>query len=196
MTTTPLTLLEELREGGNTAWGEFDSLFRPMIVAWLRRYRLEANDLEDVTQDVMTRLLVGFQTFEHNGRLGAFRTWLRTVTANCANRFLKRNGVSKSVNADLQSMAQQLEDPNSDLSHKFNDAHDAYLLRELLNRISGEFADSTVDAFRKHVVSGVSAGDTATELGTTVAAVYTAKSRVLKRLRELTGDSLGDFRDS
>ena len=59
------------------------------------------------------------------------------------------------------------------------------LLRGLLELIQLEFEPKTFKAFWRVAVDGFSAREVAEELGmTTVAAVHTAKSRVLKRLRE------------
>jgi DNA-directed RNA polymerase specialized sigma24 family protein len=58
------------------------------------------------------------------------------------------------------------------------------LLRRLLDLIKLEFKDHTFQAFWRVAADGRSAADVAEELGMSVPAVYTAKSRVLNRLRE------------
>jgi RNA polymerase sigma-70 factor (ECF subfamily) len=47
-----------------------------------------------------------------------------------------------------------------------------------------EFEPLTLQAFRRLALDGVSGANAAQELGLSVAAVYTAKSRVLHRIRE------------
>ncbi len=57
---------------------------------------------------------------------------------------------------------------------------------------AGEFEEKTVSAFRRLTLEKASAQTVASELGLTVAAVYMAKSRVLRRLRELAADLVGE----
>jgi RNA polymerase sigma-70 factor (ECF subfamily) len=62
------------------------------------------------------------------------------------------------------------------------------LVRRALALIEGEFTPATWQAFRQVVVLERSPGEVAAELGLSVNAVYLARSRVLRRLREhLTG---------
>ena len=58
------------------------------------------------------------------------------------------------------------------------------MLRCLLDLMEREFEPDTVRAFRRLAVDGAPAAEVARELGTTVGAVYVAKSRVLRRIRE------------
>ena len=56
--------------------------------------------------------------------------------------------------------------------------------RTAVPRLAVKFAPSTSEAFRLNMVEGLSAEETAQQVGISLAAVYTAKSRVLSRLRE------------
>jgi DNA-directed RNA polymerase specialized sigma24 family protein len=58
------------------------------------------------------------------------------------------------------------------------------LLRGLVELIQLDFEHRTLQAFWRVAADGCSAGEVAEELGMKVGAVHTAKSRVLKRLRE------------
>jgi RNA polymerase sigma-70 factor (ECF subfamily) len=53
-----------------------------------------------------------------------------------------------------------------------------------LQIMQADFETTTWRAAYEHIVSGRSAAEIAAELGITVGAVYAAKIRVLKRLRE------------
>jgi RNA polymerase sigma-70 factor (ECF subfamily) len=59
-----------------------------------------------------------------------------------------------------------------------------YLLERALQLIQSEFQTGTWEAFRACVVLGKSPAEVAAELGITVNAVYLAKCRVLRRLRQ------------
>jgi RNA polymerase sigma-70 factor (ECF subfamily) len=81
-------------------------------------------------------------------------------------------------------MVQQLEDPESELSRLWDEQHDQYVLRCLLDLMELEFEPTTVQAFQRVALDGAAAEEVGRELGLSVGAVYVAKSRVLKRIRE------------
>jgi RNA polymerase sigma-70 factor (ECF subfamily) len=59
-----------------------------------------------------------------------------------------------------------------------------YLLCRVLHLLQDEFQESTWRAFWENVVEDQPAAEVAERLGVSVAAVYAAKSRVLRRLRQ------------
>lgn len=182
---TRVSLLEHLADGDAAAWAEVDSIYRPMIAAWLSRFDLQPSDAEDLSQEVMSVLFKRLSTFEHNGRTGAFRTWLRTITCNQARSFLRsraRRPVAGS--ARLAEVVDRLQQPDSDVARSFDLEHDRHLLGYLLKLISPEIAETTMAAFQRHVIDGRDAETVGHELGISPTTVIVAKSRVLRRLRE------------
>lgn len=184
---TRISLLKRVDGGSEDAWTELVALYQPLVAGWLRRYNLGADDAEDVSQDVMTVLCRQLSSFEHNGRIGAFRSWLRQVTAHRATEFLRRNQrrPASPGGSSFQNMLGQLQDPMSEVSRLFDREHDLHLIAKLLLRVSSEFQDATMNVFRMHVMLGRDATDIAREQGITPHAVYMAKSRILRRLRQL-----------
>jgi RNA polymerase sigma-70 factor (ECF subfamily) len=81
-------------------------------------------------------------------------------------------------------MLDQLQDPDSGLSHLWDQEHDQHIVRRLLAMIEPHFSPSTWQAFRRVVLDGARPDTVAAELGLSVNAVFIAKSRVLQRLRE------------
>jgi RNA polymerase sigma-70 factor (ECF subfamily) len=67
------------------------------------------------------------------------------------------------------------------------------VLRCLLELAELEFEPSTMRAFRRVALEGAAGSDAAAELGLSVASVYAARSRVLRRLRELAEGLLDDL---
>ena len=81
--TTSLTLLERLvdkRDEG--AWQIFVEIYKPFIARSLLNVGISAPDVEDLTQDCLAKMISTLPRFQHNGRTGAFRKWLRTVVGN------------------------------------------------------------------------------------------------------------------
>ena len=81
-------------------------------------------------------------------------------------------------------MVAQLEDPDIDLSLLWDEEHDQFVLRRLLELMESEFEPSTLQAFRRTALQGEAAKDVAADLQMTVGAVYVAKSAVLSRIRQ------------
>src|SRR5262249_14909523 len=114
------------------------------------------------------------------------RGWLKTITINlCRQRQRKRVhalGVGGSDDA-LQAV------PGDDELDAFWDAeYQQHLVRKALEVMRTEFEDRTWKACWEHVVNNKTAAAVGAELNMSEAAVYVAKSRVLRRLRqELAG---------
>ena len=62
---TPLTLLERIQTfpADLEAWDEFARRYHPMIHAWCVKWGLQASDADDVSQDVVVKLLTAMRTF-------------------------------------------------------------------------------------------------------------------------------------
>jgi RNA polymerase sigma-70 factor, ECF subfamily len=186
MAETSATLLERLNDRSDSvAWRRLVDLYSPLIKAWLRQHGVSAGDAEDLTQDVLGVVVREVSRFRHNGRAGAFRTWLRTITTNCLRRSWRsrRRRVEAANQPDLAALLDQLEDPASDLSRRWDWEHDQHVLARLLELIEPEFEASTWQAFWRQVNDGVPASVVAAELRISVNAALIAKSRVLTRLR-------------
>jgi len=186
MAETSATLLERLNDRSDSvAWRRLVDLYSPLINTWLRRHGVSAEDAEDLTQEVLEVVVLEVSRFRHNGRVGAFRTWLRTITINCLRQSVRsrRLRAEAAGSPDITSMLDQLEDPASDLSRLWDRDHDQHVLQRLLELIEPDFQPATWRAFRRQVIDGASAETVAAELGLTVNAVLIAKSRVLSHLR-------------
>ncbi len=84
----------------------------------------------------------------------------------------------------MAELLQELEDPDGKISELWDREHDEFVMKNLLDTIRDEFADSTWHAFERFAVNGRPAESVAAELGMTVNAVFIAKSRVMTRLRK------------
>jgi RNA polymerase sigma-70 factor, ECF subfamily len=184
---TPLTshsLLEKARDPGDAAsWRKLIDLYSPLIRRSVRRYVAQPADADDVLQDVLTMLVRELPCFEHSGRSGAFRVWLKAMTVNRLRVHWRTRRPASGSDTVLEQL-NQLEDPNSDLSRAWDEEHDRHVGQTILGSIRLEFQPATWRAFEATVRDGRTAADVAAELGMSVNAVNLAKSRILKRLRQ------------
>ena len=143
-------------------------------------------DAEDLAQEVLAVVVRELPSFEHNRQRGAFRSWLRTVAVN-ELRVLwrsRRGEAAITGEGEMACMLEQLADPNSSLSHYWNQQHDQHVTHRLMQMIEPQFEVKTWQAFRRLAVDGAKAAHVAAELDMSVNAVLLAKSRILSRLRQ------------
>jgi RNA polymerase sigma-70 factor (ECF subfamily) len=187
MSETSLSLLDRLRlQPDAESWRRLVDLYTPLIHGWLRRHSVPPADADDLAQEVMTVVVRELPRFQHNQQRGAFRNWLRAITVNRL-RVLWRSRQGRPAatgDSDFLKMLDELEDPTSDLSRRWDRQHDQHVARRLMELVEPHFEPSTWRAFRRVVLDGVKAALVAAELHTSVNAVLLAKSRVLSRLRQ------------
>lgn len=189
---TSVSLLYRVRDANDSAsWNEFASLYGKMIRGWLRAQCIHANDADDLVQDVMTFVHREISQFDHNGRIGAFRNWLRQVTVNRMRSFWRDRSRSLRDGPDIGRLADQLADDRSGVSRVWRDEYDRYVIDHILSLAERQFRPQTIAAFRQIVLEERPASDVAEELGISVGAVRVAQSRVLTALRRL-GEGLID----
>jgi RNA polymerase sigma-70 factor, ECF subfamily len=178
MNTTPVSLLERLRQPGNQpAWDRFVDLYTPLLYHWGRRAGLQEPDVADLVQDVFQILIRKMSVFEYD-QDRTFRGWLRTILLNQWRSNLRRRTEKPLGNGDAHLV---VADKESDLIEK---EYREYLVARAMHVMKTDFEAATWQACWEHVACGRPVADVAGELGITVNAVYLAKARVLRRLRE------------
>lgn len=184
---TSLTLLERLRDDGETeSWQELQDLYQPLLRKWLAKYSIQDSDAEDLIQEVMLAVSKEIAAFEHNGRTGAFRAWMRTILSNRLLMFWRSQKKTAKVlqESNFVRHIEQLQDPASALSRVWDRDHDQMVAYQLLQRSQKHFTEQTWECFRRFALEGEPAKRVASELGVSINTVFIAKSRVLSRLRE------------
>lgn len=190
MTATSVSLLQRLRSPEDTqvseAWRRLVTLYGPLIRYWLRQHAALAPDADDLVQEVLTVLVRRIGDFQHNGRRGAFRVWLRTMTRHCASDFYatRRNRPLATGGSSIQEALGELACVDSPLSQIWEREHDLWVARRLIAMLKGEFEERTWRAFEAVALRGRPAAEVAAELGMTPNAIAIAKSRVLRRLHQ------------
>jgi RNA polymerase sigma-70 factor, ECF subfamily len=198
MDDTRQSLLVRAQAGDEGAWQALTDLYRPLLVGWLRYQAVPAGEVDDLVQDILVAVLQNLSSFRHSGQRGAFRSWLRAIAHSRACDFWRARGRQALASGDsaVVEALHQLEDPNSELNRQWDEEHDQYVLRCLLDVTELEFETRTVQAFRRVALEGASSEQAAQELGLSVGAVYIAKSRVLHRLRQHAEGLLDEFPES
>lgn len=185
MDTTPATLLERLREEPDEkAWTRFVRLYTPLLFFWARRAGETEHDAADLVQEVFASLVQTLSTFEYDPASGKFRSWLRTLMLNKL-RDRQRRDVRR--NKAVAQLPRETELPDGAEAF-WEKEYQKELTRRALRLMQTEFALNTWKACWETVVQGRPSDEVARELGLSENAVYIARCRVLRRLRqELSG---------
>ena len=185
MRATRISLLERLKMDGDEAeWADFVATYRVLLESWLNQIGVSPQDRDDIVQDVFTAVLKELPQFEHNGRVGAFRRWLRNVMANRLRRMWARRA-QMGHRQSLESLADELADDQSELSRSWDGENESHILDLLLHRVSHRFDAETMMAFTKVTLEGVPPAEVAQSLGISLGALRVRQHRVLRSLREV-----------
>lgn len=183
MHTTSLTLLQRVASPEDReAWDRFVSLYSPLLLRWGQRSGLSLDEAADLAQEVFLILMKELPGFRYDPARGGFRNWLKTVTINkCRERQRRKTlatgaGGSGAILNDVTS--------HGDLEASWDREYDQHLVRRALEIMEAQFERKTWQACWELTVNDRKAVDVAAELSMTEAAVYVAKSRVLRRLRQ------------
>jgi RNA polymerase sigma-70 factor (ECF subfamily) len=185
MDTTPASLLQRLRRPGEReAWQRFAELYTPLLYYWARCRGLQPQDAADLVQEVFATLTQKLPEFSYD-RHRCFRSWLRTVLLNKWRDLRRRPGLPLDADADVDALPAP-EDGDGLSRTEYGE----FVIRRALQIMRTDFEPTTWKACWEYVAMDRPAAEVAAELGIRVAAVYVAKSRVLRRLRQELGGLL------
>lgn len=182
-------LLERIKVQDQSAWERLVRLYSPLVYRWCRRGGVSAEDAADVGQEVFRAVARKVRDFRHDREGDSFRGWLRAITRSKVCDHLRglSGGTTAAGGSDALTRLYQVPAPEEDSADAECREETRVLYRRAVELIQAEFENATWQAFWR-VVDGQRPADVAAELGMTVNAVYTAKSRVLRRLREEFAD--------
>jgi RNA polymerase sigma factor (sigma-70 family) len=163
------------------AWEAFVDTYVPMIYRYARRRGLQDADAADISQEVLTEVARCIRSFEYRPDRGRFRDWMGILVRRRLGRFLKkkyREGSETTAEDDADTPEPCSADP------EWTDEFNARILAAALERARPHFEPATWRAFEGVWLENRRAGDVAAELKLPIEGIYTAKSRVLKRLEE------------
>lgn len=163
------------------------TLYYPLVCRWCACRGLQPNDCVDVAQEVFIAVAKHIPRFRRETQRDSFCAWLRKISQSKLNDYWRRQ--EKQANSIGGSEARRWLSEIPGTASVAADAplsvdEEAIVVRAALDVLNAEFEPRTWKAFWRVVVDGQPAARVAEELGTSSNAVYLAKSRVLRRLRE------------
>jgi RNA polymerase sigma-70 factor (ECF subfamily) len=189
------SLLVRVQTSDPAAWERLVSLYSPLVYRWCRQRGLQAADAADVGQEVFRAVARKIADFRRERPGDTFRGWLRIITRNKIRDHLRRQqrGATGVGGTEAQRQLLQLPSEDADADDPASEASEAtFVYHRALELLRQEFEERTWQAFWRVAVGDQVPAEVAAELGITVNAVYVAKSRILRRLREEFADLLGE----
>ena len=185
---TSLSLLERARAHDDEAWEQLVALYYPLVYQWCRDNGLQEQDVLDVVQEVFRAVASSLHTFHRDQEGHSFRKWLRGVTRHKMGDFWRKKPTEHvelaAILADGKHVASAESSEHTDRLEIGGVAHRALAL------IRQEFEERTWEAASQVLVMCEPVAKVAQSLGMTTNAVYKAKSRVIRRIREQFTDLL------
>lgn len=167
------------------AWDQFVLIYRPVIYRMARRRGMQDADAQDLVQSVFMRLAGSIQRWEQSEPATKFRHWLRRVARNAICSAFTRQ--PKDIAAGGADMLDLLAG-HAGTTERIEQELATEAMREQYLRaasvVKTDVDSETWRAFELTVVEGKSCEEAAAVLGKSIGAVYAARSRVMRRLRE------------
>jgi RNA polymerase sigma-70 factor, ECF subfamily len=177
---TPVSLLEQLSStGGPVAWNRFVQLYTPLLRHWSRKLCPDEASANDFLQDLYVKLLRVLPEF-HYQQDKRFRGWLWTLTINLWRDQYRQKSVRLQNHPHLNGKSVTLSE-NDELDEI---EYRRYLINRMMELMRKEIDNKSWQACWLVACQGRSVSEVAAELGITPNAVYIARCRVIKRIRE------------
>jgi RNA polymerase sigma-70 factor (ECF subfamily) len=165
------------------AWDQFVLIYRPVVYRMARRRGMQDADAQDLVQSVFMRVASSIHRWEKTDPETKFRHWLRRVARNTIFSALSRQPKDAAGSEMLDLLAGQPKNEETvELELETETMREQYLHAAAV--VKKDVDPDTWRAFELTVVRGQSCDEAADLLGKSVGAVYAARSRVMRRLRE------------
>lgn len=184
---TRASLIVRLKDRADQdAWREFVAIYRPVVCRLARQKGLQPVDADDLAQQVLAAVAAAVDRWDPNPERGRFRSWLNRIAHNLIVNALTRQAPDRAAGdtAAHDALANQeaVEGPDSELLR--TEAR-REVFQWAARQIRPEFEADTWDAFWLTAVEGQSPAEAADALGKKVGAVYAARGRVMRRLKDV-----------
>ena len=175
---TSLTLLHSIQCAPDPgSWQKFCEIYYPLVCRWCQSALKANEDFLDVAQDVFLEIHKKIKHFKRTGE-GSFRIWLKDIiTANISN-------YNKKKFPHLLSHDQLDREVGACFGREWDENYVSEVFSKACKYIMVEFEPKSWEAFVKTHFGDADPEQTAKELGLTPNAVYIARYRILKRLKE------------
>jgi RNA polymerase sigma-70 factor (ECF subfamily) len=199
---TRQSLLLRLKQWDDTAgWREFFETYWELIYNLARKVGLNDAEAQEVVQETVIAVARTIGEFKTDPRRGSFKSWLLGQARwRIGDQFRARrregrlSGDSAGVpyggsararddDTGTEPLNRVIDSAGDPLAAVWNQEWEQHVLRRALERVKARVSVKQFQMFDLHARQGLSVIETARAVGTTMTAVYMAKSRVGRLFR-------------
>jgi RNA polymerase sigma factor (sigma-70 family) len=183
---TRVTLLAKLKKSENhEAWLEFENIYRGFILSLILRMGINADDAEDISQAVLTKIWQKIEDFEYNQNKGKFHNWLAAMTRNTVKDFFrtKKNFITGRDSVEYQEQYVAIEQQVlPDIENLAREEWVLHITNLAWENIKGDIYETKREVF-KLVSAEVPTKEIAAKLSISEASVRVYKAEVFEKMR-------------
>ena len=167
------------------AWEQFVAIYRPVIVRTALARGIQTADAQDLAQRVLLAVVSAIGDWEKRGESIRFRHWLRRVTRNAILNALSRVPEDQAAGgSSVQGLLAEHRQPDPETVSLIDWEYRRELYQQAARIVRRDVQADTWRAFELTVIDGISNQAAAKELGKSLGTIYTARCRVMQRLRD------------
>jgi RNA polymerase sigma factor (sigma-70 family) len=163
-------------------WRQFDTIYRPMLLTYMRNRGLSEFHAQDLVQDVFVKLLSRLHTYDH--ARCRFRSWLFTVANRTLIDFIRREASRKrALDGWMLQVLQPSPSDSIKLEQEWTQIHRQKILAHALRVVRAGTSSKSWICFEQRLLRNRSGSEIARDLGISPNEVYVNACRVMKRVR-------------
>jgi RNA polymerase sigma-70 factor (ECF subfamily) len=164
------------------AWDRFVERYGPSIARWCLGRGMQDADAQDVTQSVLTTLVVRLPRFVYDPSR-SFRGFLQKITRDAVSDALAQLAKTRGTGGSDALRKLEEQEASEELARKLEAVFDLELLEIAEQNVRQRVEPRTWEAYWLAAHGGLSGAETAARVGMRVGAVFEAKSSVMDKIR-------------
>jgi len=169
------------------AWIDFERIYRPVIFRIARARGLSYADAMDTVQQVLISVATSINRYQKRDESIRFRYWLSRITRNAVLKALSRRPreIASGGTDALTGLNNLLgDDYETEIDKLISREYQRELYQQAAASVRADVQERTWLAFEMTVLHEKPTKEAARLLGTNVGSIYTARSRIIRRLRD------------
>jgi len=177
------------------SWKDFFETYWKMLYSVARRAGLNETEAQDVVQEAIVSVARQMPNFRYDPSIGSFKSWLMLIIRRRIIDFLRKHGQDlKRRQASPEATAEsagatdfmaRVPDPAGDqINAIYEEEWEQQIFQAAMERVKREVAYEQFQMFDCYAIKGWPVEDVAKSLNATVSAVYNAKYRISKLIKE------------
>ena len=193
--TTRQSLLAKVRDGNEVSWREFYKTYTPLILLRGDDCGLTYDEKRELIQNVMCEIFQKDTLKKFNfdevpedlcfrydpASKGRFRNYMRAIIRNQAIKIYKKR--SDALSIDAPDMPECFSE--DEFNARYEDEYRMHILTQAMVELRNEVEPDTFNAFEMHALQKRPIKEICSFLNKNPEAIYTAKSRCIKKLKEI-----------